>query len=282
MVLKGLTRAGIGPVGDVESFAVLAHKYGFDAIDCSGKELQDLIQGKGVDGAKEFLGSHGLTIGSIGLSVEWRQSEETFREGLMGLAAEANAAAALGCTSCCTYVLPSTDLNPAEFLATATRRLRLCAQVLGAYGVRLGLEYVGPHHLRNMGKHPFIWDLPGTLEWIDVIHEPNVGLNLDAIHWYTTSNDPAEILSLKKDQVVHVHINDVPDVPIPEVLDNGRTFPGEGVINLSAFLRALGAIGYAGVVSQEILTKEPFEASPEELLQRSADGFNKVFTAAGL
>lgn len=281
-MLKGLTRAGIGPVGDVEAFAILAHEYGFDAIDCGGRELQNLIQGKGIDGAKGFLDSHDIVIGSIGLPVEWRQSEEMFLEGLMGLAAEANAAAALGCTSCCTYVLPSTDLNPAEFMATATRRLRLCAQVLGAYGVRLGLEYVGPHHLRKMGKYPFIWNLPGTLEWIEAIREPNVGLNLDSIHWYTTSNDPAEILSLNKDQVVHVHINDVPDVPIAEVLDNGRIFPGEGVINLSGFLRALDAIGYAGAVSQEVLTKEPFDAPPEELLQRSADGINKVLSAAGL
>lgn len=281
-MLKGLTRAGIGPVGDLESFAILAHEYGFEAIDCGGNEMQDLIQRKGVDGAREFLDSQGVVIGSMGLSVEWRQSEDKFLEGLTGLAAEASAAAKIGCTGCCTYVLPSTDLNPAEFLATATRRLRLCAQVLGAYGVRLGLEYVGPHHLRKLGQYPFIWDLPGTLEWISVINEPNVGLNLDAIHWYTTSNDPSEILSLTKNQVVHVHINDVPDVPIAEVLDNGRLFPGEGVINLSGFLRALSAIGYTGAVSQEVLTKEPIDASPEELLQRSADGINKVFALAGM
>lgn len=281
-MLRGLSRAGIGQAGSFEEYAALAGAHGFQAIDAGGSELAALIEQRGVQGAQEFLQSQGVVIGSIGLSVEWRQSEDAFRQGLGQLAADAEAATQLGCTACCTYVLPSTDWNAAHFMAVATRRLRTCAQILGAYGMRLGLEFVGPHHLRTQWKHPFIWDMASTLDWIDAIGESNVGLLLDAYHWYTTSSTLEELLALPASRVVHVHLNDAPDVAVDQVLDNDRLYPGEGVIDLAGFLQALHKIGYTGAVTQEILTPAPLTASATVLAHKSAQAYDKVFAAAGL
>lgn len=278
-MLRGLTGAGLGKLESNEQFIELAAKYGFEAVDIDALAL---VESHSVDGARELLGKHGLVIGSIGLPVEWRASEERFRADLPKLTQAAAAAAALGCTSCCTYVLPSTDLNAAHFMALATRRLRTCAQILGAYGIRLGLEFVGPHHLRTRWKHPFIWTVEETLDWIDAIGESNVGLLYDAYHWYTNGLTVADIEKLRPEQIVHVHINDAPDVPVEDVLDNGRVYPGEGVIDLAGFLQGLAKIGYKGAVSQEILTATPPTDSPESLVQRSKVGFDKVYAAAGL
>ncbi|MBP1989221.1 sugar phosphate isomerase/epimerase family protein [Paenibacillus eucommiae] len=281
-MIKGLTRAGIGNVGDFQNFVKLASQYGFAAVDAAGSELEALIADKGQEGASGWLKEQGVQVGTIGLAPEWRSTEEQFRSGLIRLTQDAAAAAALGCTTCCTYVLPSTDYNAAHFMALATRRMRICAQILGAYGIRLGLEFVGPHHLRTAWKHPFIWDLDSTLDWIEAIGEPNVGLLFDAYHWYTNEHTLEDIYKLKASQIVHVHINDAADLPIPEVLDNARVYPGEGVIDLGGFLGALKQIGYQGVISQEILTREPSDEPAEVLLKRSQDGFNKVYSLAGL
>ncbi|KRE99875.1 xylose isomerase [Paenibacillus sp. Soil766] len=278
-MLRGLTRAGLGKIESNEQFIELAAKYGFQAVDI---DALSLVEAHTVAGARELLEKNGLVVGSIGLPVEWRSTEEVFREGLPKLAKAAEAAAALGCTSCCTYVLPSTDLGAAHFMALATRRLRTCAQILGAYGIRLGLEFVGPHHLRTRWKHPFIWTIDETLDWIDAIGERNVGLLFDAYHWYTNGGTVADIEKLRVDQIVHVHINDAPDVPVEDVLDNGRVYPGEGVIDLAGFLQGLHRIGYTGAVAQEILTAEPPMDSPESLAERSKAGFDKVYAAAGL
>jgi len=278
-MLRGLTGAGLGRIESDEHLIKLAGAYGFQAVDL---DAGSLIQRYGVEEARELLASNGVVIGSIGLPVEWRSTEEAFLEGLEKLASSAAAAAALGCTSCCTYILPSTDMKAARFMALATRRLRTCAQILGAYGIRLGLEFVGPHHLRSRWENPFIWTLEETLEWIDAIGESNVGLLFDAYHWYTNSLTVADIEALRPEQIVHVHINDAPDVPVEEALDNGRVYPGEGVIDLVGFLQALDRIGYKGAVSQEILSSEAESQSPEELAQRSKAGFDKVFGAAGL
>lgn len=278
-MLRGLTGAGLGRIESDEHLIKLAGAYGFQAVDL---DAASLINRYGVEQARELLASNGVVIGSIGLPVEWRTTEEAFLEGLEKLASSAAAAAALGCTSCCTYILPSTDLKAARFMALATRRLRTCAQILGAYGIRLGLEFVGPHHLRTRWENPFIWTLEETLEWIDAIGESNVGLLFDAYHWYTNSLTVADIEALRQEQIVHVHINDAPDVPVEEALDNGRVYPGEGVIDLVGFLQALNRIGYKGAVSQEILSSEAELQTPEELAQRSKAGFDKVFGAAGL
>ncbi|MBM7565574.1 sugar phosphate isomerase/epimerase family protein [Paenibacillus sacheonensis] len=278
-MLKGLSRAGLGDIGSDERFIALAGEYGFQTVDIDAKGL---IDRNGLEGARKLLADSGVTIGSIGLSVEWRASEESFRAGLAKLAEEAAAAAALGCRSCCTYVLPATNDKAAHFAVLATRRLRTCAQILGAYGIRLGLEFVGPHHLRTAWANPFLWTLQETLDWIDAIGEPNVGLLFDAYHWYTNGHTLADISALTPDQIVHVHINDAPDVAVEDVLDNGRLYPGEGVIDLAGFLSALNAIGYKGSVTQEILTASAPTDAPEALLKRSKAGFDKVYTAAGL
>ena len=276
-MIRGLTPAGIGRIDHIETFVTLAAKYGFGAVDYDGNSLKKWLEEKGRDHAVSFLNEHGVRIGSIGLSVEWRRSDAAFQATLASFAAEIEAAAELGCGACCTYILPSVDENPAQLLAQATKRLRTCAMLLDSYGMRLGLEFVGPHHLRRRWKHPFIDDMPSTLDWIEAIGVSNVGLLLDSFHWYTTESSVDELLALDKSVIVHVHINDAPDVPVAEVLDNDRLYPGEGVIDLKAFLTALKQIGYDGVIAQEVLRPTPPEEPAEQLIRYSAHAFDQVW-----
>jgi len=280
-MIKGLTQAGIGQM-DLESFITLASKHGFGSVDTNGTSLMELIAKKGTEGARAFLLDNNVIIGSIGLSVDWRTTAEAFQKGLTQITKDAEAASALGCKTCCTYILPSTDLNAAHFMAQATKRLRICAQILGVYGIRLGLEFVGPHHLRTQWKNPFIWNQQSTLDWIDAINEPNVGLLFDAYHWYTNESTIADIHALQPSQIVHVHINDATDLPITEVLDNDRLYPGEGVIDLTAFLQALKHIGYNGVVAQEVLTQTALTKTPDELAKKTAAAYTKLFSTVGI
>lgn len=278
-MLRGLSGAGLGKLESGRQLIELAGRFGFQAVDM---DALSLIRDCGLDGARELLAKNGVVMGSIGLPVEWRSTEAVFQDGLEELAAHAAAAKALGCTRCCTYILPSTDENAAHFMAVATRRLRQCAVLLGAYGIALGLEFVGPHHLRTRWGNPFIWTMEETLDWIGAIGEPNVGLLLDSYHWYTNELGADAIEALRPEQIVHVHLNDAPNVPVSEALDNGRIYPGEGVIDLAGFLKALAKIGYKGPVSQEILTAETPIGTPEELAERSKRGFDLVFEAAGI
>jgi sugar phosphate isomerase/epimerase len=281
-MLKGLSRAGIGDIDDIKQFIQLASDYKFEAMQTDGKSLWDLVGIEGLDHTKALLNQNNIQICAIGLPVEWRKTEEEFRGGLNRLISDAEFAASLGCTSSTTYILPSTDQNAAHFMALAISRLRTCAQILGAFGIRLGLEFVGPHHLRTAWENPFIWNMKETLDLIAAIDEKNVGLLIDSYHWYTNELCIEDILQLDNSQIVHVHINDAPNVPITEALDNDRLYPGEGVIDLVGFLKALKRIGYKGAVSQEILTLQPQREPADTLVKKSADAFDGLFTSAGL
>ncbi|WP_341279343.1 sugar phosphate isomerase/epimerase family protein [Paenibacillus sp. FSL H8-0537] len=272
-MIRGLSKSGLGSITD-EQLIEKAAEYGFGVVDMDAKALVDK---HGEQGAAKLLSDHQVTLGSIGLNVEWRGTDEQFREGLKQLPLHAAAAAQLGCTACCTYILPSTDYKSALFTALAVSRLRLIADVLDAYGIRFALEFVGPHHLRTAWANPFIWTVEETLALISAINRPNVGLLVDAYHCHTTGFTPEHLRGLRADQVVHVHINDARDLPVDELLDNDRLYPGEGIIDLKGFLAALADIGYKGPVVQEILTRTAPEETPDELLSRSKAGFDKVF-----
>lgn len=274
----GLSRAGLGAIDD-DALIEAAASRGFQTVDL---DPVGFIVRHGVEEANALLRRNQIRVSAFSLPVEWRTTEEAFRDGLSQLNAAAAAAASIGCSSCVTYILPSTDWNAAYFMAIAVKRLRICAQILDAYGIRLGLEYVGPHHLRTRWKHPFIWEQKETLAFIDAIGESNVGLLLDAYHWYTTGLSAADIEKLKPHQIVHVHLNDARSVVLAEALDNDRLYPGEGVIPLADFLLALERAGYRGAVTQEVLTPRPLDDALSVLLQRSAEGFKKVLSAAGI
>ncbi|WP_153979626.1 sugar phosphate isomerase/epimerase family protein [Paenibacillus xylanilyticus] len=272
-MIRGLTKAGLGKIESDEQYITSAAKYGFQSVDLNPLSL---VQQYGKEQAAQLLEHNQVIIGSSDLTVDWRGSEEQFRAGLKSLVEMAEASASLNCFTCCTYVLPSTDQPAASFMAAATRWLKLCADILGAYGIRLGLEFVGPHHLRTQWKNPFIWSVEDTLDWIETIHAPNVGLLVDSYHWHTLGLRMEEVLQLKKEQIVHVHINDASDLPIEELLDNERLYPGEGVIDLTGFLKNLKAIGYTGPVAQEVLAPASTLDS-SELFAKSKAGFDKVF-----
>jgi N-acetylmuramic acid 6-phosphate etherase len=66
-----------------------------------------------------------------------------------------------------------------------------------------------------------------------------------------------------KDGIVHVHFNDAPKLPPDQIRDNERLMPGEGVINLNAFLMALHEIGYQDALSVEVFGRGLKDMTPE-------------------
>ncbi|TVX97394.1 sugar phosphate isomerase/epimerase family protein [Cohnella terricola] len=277
-MIKGLTRAGLGLIGDDTALIEQAAEYGFQAVEADAGHL---IGKYGLEGAADLLKTNGIALANMSLNVEWRGTEEQFRAGLVALASEAKASASLGCLTCSTYILPSTDQPSAAFTVAAVRRLRQIASVLDAYGMRFALEFVGSHHLRTLFRNPFIYTMEDTLQLIDAIGSANVGMLLDSYHWYTNGLGREDIEKLSPHQVVYVHINDAKDAPIEQLLDNDRLYPGEGVIDLLGFLQSLRTIGYKGVVAQEVIQRQPVELTGSQSLQRTKSCFDRLFDGLG-
>jgi sugar phosphate isomerase/epimerase len=111
---------------------------------------------------------------------------------------------------------------------------------------------------------------------------PNVGLLLDAWHWHHAGGKPEDIVKAGRDAIVHVHVSDSPKLPADEIRDNQRLMPGDGVIDLTGFFRALGKIGYRDAVSVEVFGDFLKEMGPEKAALTGFEKTRAVMQKAGV
>ena len=284
-MFKSLCAGPIGVSGTTEEIAALAAKHGFQGMAFPAGEAADLAAKGELDTLKAVYETGGLRVGAMGLPVQFRTDEETFQTDLAKLTPQAAAAQAMGCTRCATWLMPCSDELPFdENFEIHRRRLAACAEVLGTHGLSLGLEFVGPKTLRASKKYEFLYDMPGVLGLADAIGTGNVGLLLDCWHWYCTAGTTEDILALRPEQVVLVHVNDAPaGVGVDQQVDNQRDMPGAtGVIDIAAFLGALGKIGYDGPVMVEPFCQSVRDLPADEAVAATAASLDKIFAQAGV
>lgn len=234
---------------NLESALALAREYGFGGLDFDLRSVASL----GVAPARALFDRYGVAPSVFGLPGEWRRDEETWRAGLDELRHLAPIAQALGCQRTATWVMPASDeRHREENIAFHIARFTPIAQILADHGIALGLEFIGPKTLRDRFAFPFIHTMSDMLALGREIGS-NVGLLLDAFHWYTSHGTVADLRGLSPTDVVYVHVNDaVAGIDIDAQEDHLRRLPGEsGVIDLAGFFAALVEIGYDGPVAAE-------------------------------
>ena len=103
---------------------------------------------------------------------------------------------------------------------------------------------------------------------IDAVERDNVGVLLDSYHWYTTGQSVQELALIPLEKLVHVHLNDTLNSP-EEAHDQERLLPGDGMIDLTGFLRGIQAKGYTGPLSIEVLRKQAPAEAPDVIIKHA-------------
>lgn len=257
-----LSPGAIGVQGSLAAVIELATKHGFEAVEPNGRELAAMSDDQIRDLAAQ-LKSKQLAWGSAGLPVDFRQDEAKYNEGLDALRKQAPALQKAGVKRMGTWIMPCHDQRTyLQNFKLHTLRLRPVAQTLADQGMRLGFEYVGTQSVRNSRKFPFIHTMAEGRELIAEIGTGNLGFVLDSWHWWTAGESPADIASLRAEDIVSVDINDAPvGLPREQQIDGQRELPSStGVIPIAQFLQALVQTGYDGPVRSE-----PFNKAVNEL-----------------
>lgn len=266
----------------LSDYIALAARHGFRGADFSMEAAHQM----GAQAASELFASHNIRPGAWGLGVEWRRDRAALESGLSGLSDLAKTAAELGAGRCITWVPPQGGEPAADYEARVLPNLVEVARVLGDHGVQLGLEFLGPKHFRREPEQVWFYDIPGALDVAAKINErgvSNVGLLIDCWHWYTSGGTIMDLAAVPLEQIVHVHINDAPDKPAEEQVDNVRLLPGQsGVIDIRGFLRTLSALGYEGPVAVETFSEELKNLTPDQSAERAAAAMRKVWADADL
>lgn len=234
-----------------EPFLELAARHGYEWVDMPLQWIEDARAQHGDAYVEEQFLSRGIALASFGLPVDVYGDESEFVRDLAMLPERAELALRLGATRCTTFLWPSIDERPVPYTSRLARRLRQCAVAMMPYGIRFGLEFVGPHHLRNKA-YPFVQDMQDLFAFIEAVGAPNVGMLLDSLHWYTAGVSEDDVAKLSGQQIVHVHINDTDGEP-SDAHDGRRLLPGHGRIDLAAFVRATYRAGYRGPVSLSLI-----------------------------
>jgi sugar phosphate isomerase/epimerase len=239
---RGTSGGGLNQV----EFAQLAARAGFQGCDVDLSYAQQ----HGAAALADLFVSLNLRFGGWGPPQDHRTDPCRRREAAAILQGHAAVAKQLNIDACATWIMPSSDLLFIENWKRHVDGLRPVAQILADHGLRFGLEFVSPYHLRRQYPHEFIFT-PGLMLELAAEIGPNVGLLVDSFHCHCSQTPWRQVAQFPAEKIVLSHINDAPRLPAEDLQDGQRLLPGEGAIDLPAYLKALKAAGYTGPVSLE-------------------------------
>jgi len=257
-----LNPGAIGVSLNNEDLLLKAREYNFNAFVPNIYEFKDWTNTK-LLGYHDAVKSNGMSWGAVGLPVEFRKSQSKFDGDYEQMSEMLSKLERIGITRMSTWIMPThAELNYEQNMALHAVRLRKAAKLLGDFNIKLGLEYVGPKTLRESQQYPFVSSLKEVKELINVIGEENVGVQLDAFHWYCAGESKKDLLSLSPQEIITVDLNDAKAGRTrDQQLDWERELPGaSGLIDLKTFLETLVEIGYDGPIRAE-----PFNNTLNEL-----------------
>ena len=259
-----------------EFVRLAAHtRYGGADVNLNGAMTE------GVDATRALFTELKITPGVVSLPMTFTRDGAAFQDGLKRLDEAAQFSAAIRCPRMMTVLPASSETPKPELQKIYKDRLEAISDILLRSKVRLGLEFLGPLQFRTRQPHEFIWRMDEALEFAKECGA-NIGLQLDAWHWHHAGAGAADILAAGKSRIVSVHVSDARKQPAEEVRDNQRLLPGEGVIDLVAFFRALQKIGYEDAVSPEPLGRIPRDTPPEEGARLGLESTIAVMRKAGV
>ena len=257
----------------------LAAKYAYQGIgfdikresaDFSPEEFSDLLT------------KNKLKPASFAIPVEFREDKETFDSDLKALPLYCKFAQKTGSVRCTAFIVPSSDsLDYKSNFKQHKERLRAAAKILEDYGIRFGLEFLGPPLLRKGKKYEFIHNLDGINELLDAIGTSNIGHLLDVFHWDLAGQVFDDFKKIRgNEQVVVAHINDAPKgINREEQPSHQRELPGAtGVLKVDDFIRGLQNLNYDGPVFVEPFNEALKALAFEDAVKAAKAGMDKVWT----
>lgn len=278
---KNLNPGALGHALPFDQTCAFAKQYSFAGVDLDLGYLSELTRSQSLQAAKDWFASTGLKVGAFGLNVAWRDwdNDRAYAASLPKFIEDTKLAAEFGCTRCTTWVMPRSDTHTfQQHFSVMVHRLKPVAEILNAYGIWLGLEFVGPRTLRLGHTYDFVHTMDGMRAVGAAIGTGNIGLLLDCFHWYTAHGTQSDIEALPVEEVVYVHVNDgKPGRSADDQIDNERDMVGAtGVVDIAGFYKALRAIGYSGPVTVEPFSADIRKMTPEQAISVTSAALDKT------
>jgi sugar phosphate isomerase/epimerase len=139
-------------------------------------------------------------------------------------------------------------------------------------GVRLALEFDARASFPN--------NLQSAVALVDDVGSPSLGLCLDWFHWTVGPSKPLDLWLISKDNLAHVQLSDIADVPREMATDADRILPGEGSSPADELVHRLRDIGYAGGVAVELHDPRMWRVPPRQFGEIAMTALRKLLGQA--
>jgi 2-keto-myo-inositol isomerase len=182
-------------------------------------------------------------------------------------------ARAIGCPAVVIVASPLPDRNISwtEVKEEYVRVLRSLSVIAQEYKIRLSFESLG-----------FGWCSVRTpraaFEILQAADCDNIGLTLDAAHFYGGGGLLSEVEQLDPARIFAFHLNDLEDTPKEAITDATRIFPGQGVIPLDEICARLKRIHFDGPTSIELFRPEYWNWDPLQVAVKARQSALQVLT----
>jgi len=164
-------------------------------------------------------------------------------------------------------------LDP-ETLERMAENLAAAAQRAGDAGVRVALEFDARAAFPN--------NLQSAVALVEQVRHPALGLCLDWHHFSVGPSKEADLALLSADNLFHVQLSDLADVPREMAGDTERILPGEGSSDPAPLLDRLGAIGYRGAVSVELMNPALWRVPPRQFGEVAMTALRRLLGQAAM
>jgi 2-keto-myo-inositol isomerase len=122
------------------------------------------------------------------------------------------------------------------------------AQTCGQRGLRAALEFQASSAFGN--------NLQSVAAMIGEVGSPHLGICFDAFHYYCGPSKGEDLGYLTPQNLFHVQLCDLADVPRELATDGDRILPGDGDLPLAVIFARLKEIDYRGAISIELMNPQ--------------------------
>jgi 2-keto-myo-inositol isomerase len=258
---------------DLETdIAITAHT-GFKALEVWATKMDRYLSVHSLANLNALFVSHGvkpLAFNSIEF-IAFRGSE--YAQVQARLHELGKIAQAIGCPTVVVVPSPTPERNMpwADTLAEYVKVLRDLSDIARLYNINLSFEFLG-----------FGWCSVRTpraaFEIIQKVERDNIGLTIDAAHFYGGGGLMSELDQLDPKRIFAFHLDDLEDTPKEAITDGTRLLPGLGVVPLDEICARLKRIGYNGPCSIELFRPEYWDWNPQELAIKAREAALRILS----
>jgi len=275
-MLIGYNQATTLKSSNVETDLKYAEKYGYDFIEFQMGQLNDYFGRKSISDLKEFFSQSNIKPYSLNALEYFNLKKgEEFEKIKNEFLKMCKISKEIACDSIIIVPSPKKDsISEDEIKKDSIDSINILADIGEQYGIKLAIELIG---LEEFSINNF----SQCYEIVQEINRNNVGMVMDCFHFYTGGSKIEDLRKADSEKIFVFHIDDSKDLPLNELRDSDRLWPGDGVIPLDKILGALKFIGFDGVVTVELFNPEYWKWEPEKAIkvakEKTEDVINRFY-----